>query len=89
VNATIEHWVKAYSCGDEATVTLKKGQVVCESYCHCMAGAEVSLCRVEGGGHTWPGSEPSPRWQSMLGPTNEDINASEIIWQFFSRHALP
>lgn len=38
--------------------------------------------KIEDGGHTWPGS--------VFGGvgTNQDINASEEIWKFFSRHNL-
>ena len=46
--------------------------------------AEVVHFRVNGGGHTWPSGQPIP-----FGATNRDINASEEIWEFFSRHAMP
>jgi polyhydroxybutyrate depolymerase len=46
------------------------------------AGARVRLLRVEGGGHTWPGgTQYLP--VSWIGPTNRDIDASEVIWRFF------
>jgi polyhydroxybutyrate depolymerase len=88
VAGTIQRWVEWNGCSTEPRVTLQKGQVTCVTYRGCAAGAEVSLCRIEGGGHTWPGS-PSPTWRSVLGSTNEDINASEFIWDFFARHSLP
>lgn len=45
--------------------------------------AAVALYRIEGGGHTWPGSplEDSP----LLGPTTRDLDASEEI----ARRLLP
>lgn len=43
-------------------------------------GAVVEHYRVIDGGHTWPGGAPLPRLV-----TNDDINASEVIWKFFSR----
>lgn len=46
--------------------------------------AEVIHFRVNGGGHTWPGGQPS-----AFGATNRDIDASQEIWDFFSRHTLP
>jgi len=49
--------------------------------------SEVILYEIKGGGHTWPGG-----WQylpkSFVGKTCRDINACEIIWEFFSRHQL-
>jgi amidase len=48
--------------------------------------AEVLLYRIEGGGHNWPGGPP---FDPPFSPVNRDINASQEIWNFFSRHTLP
>jgi polyhydroxybutyrate depolymerase len=40
---------------------------------------------IEGGGHTWPGSIPI----KSLGLTTKQIDASSIIWKFFSAYSLP
>jgi polyhydroxybutyrate depolymerase len=40
------------------------------------------LYAVTGGGHTWPGSFDVP----MLGHTTQDINAADLILDFFSHH---
>jgi poly(3-hydroxybutyrate) depolymerase len=40
---------------------------------------------INGGGHTWPGH---PRPQQELGDTNMDMDAGEVIWEFFSTHTL-
>ena len=54
----------------------------------CPDTAEVLLYRVEGGGHTWPGGrEPWPGF--IVGKTSRDFSATEVIWEFFSRHSLP
>lgn len=47
--------------------------------------SDVVLCGIEGGGHTWPGSD---RYlpERFIGTTCMDIDATEVIWQFFSRH---
>ncbi|MBI3467483.1 MAG: hypothetical protein HY000_31120 [Planctomycetes bacterium] len=50
------------------------------------AGAPVIYYEVHGGGHTWPGGFAQP--EALLGKTCRDINASEIIWEFFSKHQL-
>jgi polyhydroxybutyrate depolymerase len=49
----------------------------------CGPGREVVLYAVEGAGHTWPGS-PNNAPASIVGPTSFEINASEVIWSFFS-----
>ena len=45
--------------------------------------APVVLCRVEGGGHTWPGGR-EPGLGILTGRMSRDIEASEMIWQFFA-----
>jgi polyhydroxybutyrate depolymerase len=56
-----------------------------EIFAPCRAGTEVVFYIIEGGGHTWPGG-----WQywpeSAIGRTSRDIDASELIWEFFNRH---
>lgn len=42
---------------------------------------------VSGGGHTWPGVRMLP--EDVLGPTNMDFNAGEVIWDFFAAHPRP
>jgi polyhydroxybutyrate depolymerase len=49
------------------------------------AEAEVVLLTIQGGGHSWPGAKvslPSKKW----GKTCMDIDATDVIWDFFSRH---
>ncbi len=50
--------------------------------------AEVALYTVEGGGHTWPGGRQY-LFEFMVGRTSRDINATEIIWDFFKRNPKP
>ena len=45
-------------------------------------GSVVEHYRIIGGGHTWPGAPIN------IGVTNRDINASQVIWQFFRRYQL-
>lgn len=47
-------------------------------------GSSVELYRVNGGGHTWPGSNPI----IAIGVTNRDFSASAEIWRFFSQYRL-
>jgi polyhydroxybutyrate depolymerase len=48
------------------------------------SGCEVVLYGVEGGGHTWPGTDLLPTLQS--GTVTHDINATQVIWDFFADH---
>lgn len=51
----------------------------------CRGGSEYVLYTVEGGGHQWPGGEPSGI--RGRGPTSRDLDASAAIVDFFARHA--
>jgi polyhydroxybutyrate depolymerase len=57
-------------------------------YPECAGDAEVVLYAVEGAGHTWPGGKQYQPEQ-MIGITSHDMNASDIIWDFFERHPMP
>jgi len=37
------------------------------------------------GGHTWPGGIPLP--EAITGPTSDAIDATRVMWEFFTRHA--
>ncbi len=44
---------------------------------------EVVLYSIENGGHTWPGAiQYLP--EAIIGKTNRDINATELIWEFLT-----
>ena len=57
--------------------------VVLESYTDCEDNADVLLYVIEGGGHTWPGTDVN---LDLLGETTQSIKASELIWSFFEEH---
>ncbi|MCX7732966.1 MAG: esterase [candidate division WOR-3 bacterium] len=46
-------------------------------------GAEVILYKIIGGGHVWPGGKKRSR---HYGPHVQSLNATALIWEFFSRH---
>jgi poly(3-hydroxybutyrate) depolymerase len=53
----------------------------------------VKLVIIDGGGHFWPGSEAFAdyyvNYYSVLGPWNFDIEANQVIWDFFKDKSLP
>jgi polyhydroxybutyrate depolymerase len=52
----------------------------------CPADGDVVLYRVDGGGHTWPGSEFSRGIEAVTGRTTFSIDADDLIWRFFEDH---
>lgn len=51
-------------------------------YSRCADGSAVELYTVTDGGHTWPGSIDVPR----LGPVTDEIDATDLILDFFDQH---
>lgn len=85
LDETLLGWRQRNGCTGASTVTYQMGDVTCEAWTNCRGGATVERCLVDDGGHTWPGGEPAP----LFGLTTRDISASDYMWRFFSRHALP
>jgi len=82
---TMSGWATRSGCSVTPRETSKKGDVTCTTYDGCTGGAEINLCTVTGGGHTWPGGLPVP----SLGYTTTNIVATDAMWDFFVKHPLP
>ena len=83
----IREWAAGWSArnGCEATpaVTFQHGQVTGETWNGCRDGADVVLYTVAGGGHSWPRSDMPAQI------TTQDINATDVMWEFFTAHPRP
>ncbi|USD64039.1 PHB depolymerase family esterase [Vibrio sp. SCSIO 43136] len=62
-----------------------KSTVSVEHYTNLDSTCDVWLYRVEGGGHTIPGSN-IPNLPRLLGRKNMDFSGAEHVWRFFERH---
>lgn len=92
--ATIAHFRAHNGCDPvPALVVLPEQDVVdgtavtLETYTGCRANSEIILVKVIGGGHTWPGGRQYLR-QDLIGTVSREINASEMILDFFLNHEL-
>lgn len=72
-------------CASTSEETFAQGDVRCERWGECDEGADVELCTVTEGGHTWPGAEPN----FLLGNTTTNLDATEAILDFFEAHPMP
>lgn len=85
----IDHWVVHNGC-DVIPVIAPYPDLVLLDFCTAVredhlngaAGSEVALIRVVDGGHTWPGAS------LPIGVTNQDFEASQVIWDFFEQFTL-
>lgn len=93
VAETVAFWQAANGCAEMPEVIdlpdldRHDGSSVSLSRYDCM-GAPVELYVVEGGGHKWPAG-PDSRVRLRGRGINGDINATEVIWEFFNRFSRP
>lgn len=94
---TLNDWITINGAASEGTVTYQKGNATCKTY---DGPAPVVMCIIEpakplsqgqivcdGGGHAYPGG-------ACVGYAGEDrpsqdLDANEVMWEFFSAHPLP
>lgn len=90
---TVAYWAAHNSCNEAAqsflpnTDTEDGTLVTVTHYTDCANDADVILYGIVFGGHTWPG-HPNPLGIDP-GLVTNDIDGTQVIWDFFSQHALP
>ncbi|VAW37706.1 hypothetical protein MNBD_DELTA02-24 [hydrothermal vent metagenome] len=92
VDKTVQFWQEHNGCSAEAfTETLPDRdradgtRVELVRYKGCGKGSALAHVIIKNGGSTWPGShEKAGRMRTtMIGLTSYDIDAAEMIWEFF------
>jgi polyhydroxybutyrate depolymerase len=73
-------------CEDEPVELPPVGAVSGFHYRSKAGHGDVIFYRIEGGGHSWPGGGSLPK--IIVGDTNRDIHATDLMWDFFREHAL-
>lgn len=86
VEEWIESWALRNGCDLPAEALPGGVQVNGIRYPGCAENAAVNFYSIQGGGHSWPGGEPLPEW--IVGETNQEIDATELMWEFFSQYLL-
>jgi polyhydroxybutyrate depolymerase len=79
----IAAWAESGGCDAEPEITTIEDDVEVRSYAGCDLGVDVALYTIEGGGHTWPGSEiiiGPPEW------TTDSIDATALALDWFEHH---
>jgi polyhydroxybutyrate depolymerase len=84
--ATAAFWAARNACDQVPEVTFEEGEARCERWSDCAGGADVELCTIGGGGHSWPGGPDLVL--PMLGETSQDLDATRRILDFFEAHAM-
>jgi len=91
---SVAYWVKNNGCSPVPAVSVlpdadpRDGtRIRKEAYQSTPGGAPVVLYAIDGGGHCWPGGRQYLP-ERIIGRTSRDINASEVIWEFFAGQSL-
>ncbi len=79
-------WARRNGCGEDPAESVAAPDVTRIEYADCADGAPVVLYTIQGGGHSWPGGKPLPKW--WVGPTSDRIDATRQMWAFFREHRL-
>ncbi len=101
VPVALRRWVQIDGCDPSPKVKRVSKHVVLERYKGCKDDSAVWLYRTEaradeGGGHVWPGGQAPRDLPPGIDPavaagfnTGREIDASELLWEFFRDHRLP
>lgn len=85
VASAVAFWTAHNRCAAPAEAALR-GAVEQETYRGCDGGIEVTLYRLIGQGHAWPGGRRS--WWLGDRPSRA-LSATDTMWEFFRRHRRP
>lgn len=81
-------WASRNGCTDADPEEVPVADDVTRLAWDCPTSGETILYRIEGGGHTWPGSEFGTMITDMVGATTLNLSANQVMWQFFLLHPL-
>ncbi len=89
---TIRFWINHNNCSILPVVTYEPDKdpqdgtrIRKEAYRNGKDETEVVLYTIEGGGHTWPSGYQYLN-ERIIGKTSRDIDANEVIWDFFETY---
>ena len=93
IPGNVAAWAQRNGCGSGPAETL----VARDEVVHVWSigypcpddAAPVRFYRIDDGGHAWPGSEFSRAIEAAVGYTTFEIDASELIWEFFTANPMP
>jgi polyhydroxybutyrate depolymerase len=83
VTESVGAFTQKNSCLGSPKTIFQKGDATCQQWGLCQG--DVVHCKIDQGGHTWPGGVPIP----LVGKTSTDLGATETIYEFFAAHPMP
>jgi polyhydroxybutyrate depolymerase len=94
IDQMIARWAKHNDCSPELIVADRRSDTNARHHTatryvfrNCRDNAEVTLWKLTGTGHVWPGGKQKVL-ERILGPSTDIIDANAEMWQFFRRFSL-
>ena len=81
VSETMARWARRLQCSSPPRPVLAVAGARCEAYAGCASGAQLQLCTVDGGGHSWPGAGQVRRGKPAA---TQALDANTTMAHFFS-----
>ena len=81
VQTYLNFWIAHDQCKPISKVIFQKADVTALEWSQCANGTIIQHYRISDGGHVWPGSNPT----LGIGYNSHTIDASVVIWNFFSQ----
>lgn len=83
VDENVAAWQARDGCKNAPVTVYQNGDATCTLASDCAAGSAVELCKIEGGGHQWPGGETT-----YVGKLSTDLDATPTILDFLLAHPM-
>lgn len=75
-------------CAVDPKIVSISDSVLEYQYQGCDDAVQMSFYEIDGGGHTWPGSPFGSLLEVLMGPTTQDIAATDLGWELFRENTL-
>lgn len=80
IDASMAEWARHNGCAPTFDEHRVAAHILRRTWQHCAAPTVLYI--VEGGGHAWPG-KPQPAFEAMFGPGTTEIDATQLMFDFF------
>jgi polyhydroxybutyrate depolymerase len=83
----VTRWASNNGCRSTPRTQAVTPNIDVVSYRSCRANGDVVLYKVKNSGHASPG-HGIPAYESLLNPTNNEVDGTQVAWDFVSRYRL-
>jgi len=84
IDSVIGVWASNDTCTGTLDTIYHVGGAVGKKWMNCSSCSEVLIYTTTDGGHSWPGGNQTANGD----PVSTQLNATDLIWNFFSQHSL-